>query len=79
MAQTYPMMIRGWMLRGLVFPLWIPFFLIAAPTAWLWYRDRRHPPGSCACCGYDLSGTPSGFCPECGAQKKADGASAPSA
>jgi len=25
-----------------------------------------HAPGSCAQCGYDLRGTPSGVCPECG-------------
>jgi predicted amidophosphoribosyltransferase len=63
-----------------VVPLWIPMLLVAIPTAWLWRRDRRHSPGCCPRCGYDLSGTPSGICPECGrAQKKADEARAPSA
>ena len=47
-------------------PLWIPFLMIAVPTAWLWYLDRRRPaPGKCRC-GYDLTGNTSGRCPECG-------------
>jgi hypothetical protein len=70
---------------GLCIPLWIPFLVLAAPTAWLWYRDRRHPPGCCVRCVYDLSGIDSGICPECGppatstAQAKAKEARASSA
>lgn len=48
------------------FPLWIPFVLIAVPTAFLWYGDRYIPPGHCQKCGYDLTGNTSGVCPECG-------------
>lgn len=48
----------------------IPFsFLLlvtAIPTAILYRRDRRHPPGHCQTCGYDLTGNESGICPECG-------------
>ena len=48
-------------------PLWIPFVLVAVPTAFLWWRDRhRIPPGRCQKCGYNLTGNVSGVCPECG-------------
>ena len=47
-------------------PLWLPFLAIAIPTAWLWRRDRRHLPGHCPKCGYDLTGNVTGKCSECG-------------
>ncbi len=50
----------------LAIPLWIPFLVTLIPTAFLWYRDRRHPPGHCQKCGYNLTGNESGRCPECG-------------
>ncbi len=46
-------------------PLWAPLLAIAIPTAWLWRRDRRHPPGHCQRCGYDLTGNVTGVCSEC--------------
>lgn len=53
---------------AIVLPLWIPFLLLAIPTAWLWRLDRRRPlPGHCGSCNYDLTGNTSGVCPECGA------------
>ena len=58
-------------------PLWIPFLLIALPTAWLWHRDRRRiRPGCCLRCGYDLTGNTSGVCPECGEKARPPAASA---
>ena len=48
-------------------PLWIPLVVIAIPTGFLWWRDRRRvPPDHCQKCGYDLTGNVSGVCPECG-------------
>ncbi len=47
-------------------PLWISLVCVLLPTGFLWYRDRRHPPGTCAKCGYDLTGNTTGLCPECG-------------
>jgi hypothetical protein len=40
-----------------------------AARAW---RRLRRSQGRCAACGYDLRGTPSGGCPECGAGPQAD-------
>ena len=53
--------------KKLILPCWIPFVVLAIPTALLWHRDRRaHPPGHCQTCGYHLTGNVSGRCPECG-------------
>jgi hypothetical protein len=55
--------------RFILVPVLAPFTLLALPTAWLFYRDRRSVrwsrEGRCVGCGYDLSGV-SGKCPECG-------------
>ena len=51
-------------------PLWVPFLLIALPTGFLFYSDRKqNRPGLCAVCRYDLRGLPETTmkCPECGA------------
>jgi len=48
-------------------PLWLVLALLACPTAWLWFGDRRRiPAGHCRRCGYDLTKNESGVCPECG-------------
>lgn len=52
--------------RRMDIPVWIIAMLVAVPSAWLWYRDRRRAPGLCIKCGYDLRGNASGVCPECG-------------
>lgn len=49
-------------------PLWIPFVLMAIPTGYLFWRDRRRPSHCCQSCGYDLTANVSGTCPECGEQ-----------
>ncbi len=55
---------RRWTHR-VTLPLWLPLVLIAIPTAFFWWRDRKPKPGHCPC-GYDLTGNVSGRCPECG-------------
>jgi hypothetical protein len=54
-------------------PFWIPSVIIGVPAAFLWYRDRRIPPGRCQRCGYNLTGNVSGRCPECGTAVKREG------
>ncbi len=63
--RTYPFA-AGPVRVAVVVPLWIPFLAIALPTYILWRRDRRHPPGHCQECGYDLTGNVTGVCSECG-------------
>jgi hypothetical protein len=56
-------------MRGLnlSFPLWTVPVLTAAPTVTLFLVSiRRRRVGACRSCGYDLRGTPTGVCPECG-------------
>jgi hypothetical protein len=50
-----------------IVPLWVPLIPLVAWTVWTWRRIRRHGPGTCHACGYDLTGNRSGRCPECGA------------
>ena len=50
----------------LVIPIWPFVLLIAAPTVYLWYTDRRAKPWQCPKCRYDLRGLEGGDCPECG-------------
>lgn len=67
-AETYlKLPISPIVQNGYIFiPLWLPLLLIAAPTAYLWYIDRRAKPWQCATCRYDLRGLDGGVCPECG-------------
>ncbi len=54
----------------ILIPLWFLFLIVALPTAYLFYRDRKRiPPGHCSTCGYDLTGAEHERCPECGAKK----------
>jgi hypothetical protein len=53
---------------GISIPLMFPALAAAGLAVWLWRTDRELWPGSCTQCGYDLSATASGACPECGAE-----------
>ncbi len=53
--------------RSCSVPLWLPFLIVALPTAFMFYRDRKRiPPGHCKTCGYNLTGAEHERCPECG-------------
>jgi hypothetical protein len=52
----------GW---GLCLPLWPPAIVLIAVGIVARPR-RRHRPGRCDTCGYDLAGLKDGVCPECG-------------
>ena len=57
---------RGQRVYAVRLPLWLPLLVVGLPTAFLWYRDRRrHPPGHCRKCGYNLTWNESGICSEC--------------
>ena len=66
-------------MRIVTIPLWLPIFLIALPTVYLWRTDRAKP-WQCAKCRYDLRGLAGGgegggeggVCPECGKPFAAD-------
>ena len=50
----------------LFIPFWIPLFIVAPSTAYLWWKERSPPPGLCRKCRYDLVGIAAAVCPECG-------------
>ena len=58
--------IERWGSHSFAVSLWWPFVLAAAATGVLRHLDRRRPPGACSACAYDLTGSTTGVCPECG-------------
>ena len=62
--SLFPVFFSGGV-NGFSLPLWIPFILTAMPTAWLFWRDRKPPPGHCQRCGYNLRALTLPRCPEC--------------
>ena len=69
-----PRIREHWRVTYRVVPLWLILAAVSAPTAFLWYRDRRQPKGHCPSCGYDLTGNVSGVCPECGTNARSENA-----
>ena len=52
---------------SLTFPLWILLFAVGVPTILAWRRERLlRRSDRCSHCGYNLTGTTTGTCPECG-------------
>jgi hypothetical protein len=54
---------------ALAFPHWSAAVVFAILPAAMYRPSRRHRPGLCRACGYDLTGNVSGVCPECGEAK----------
>ncbi len=56
------------LVADLYFPLWFLFLLLSLWPAIAIYHwiFRKHLVGFCSACNYDLRGSPSGVCPECG-------------
>lgn len=51
----------------LYIPLWFLLIIFVIPTMLMFWRARKRiPPGHCKKCGYNLTGSTSGMCPECG-------------
>jgi hypothetical protein len=69
--RTFTLAPRGgvtWSGRTIAFPCWLAAMIGGIWPAFAtvrWLRRRRRP-GRCRSCGYDLRGSPSGVCPECG-------------
>ncbi len=66
---------QGWTWHGtsITFPLWLPTLLFGTWPAIALTRHlkrRYFTTGICRKCGYDLRGSPSGICPECGRSSK---------
>ena len=72
LATIYPL--REYRSQWIVIPQWLTAIIASAPpavfvllAAWNWQKRRgRRLAGLCAACGYDLRGSDSGRCPECG-------------
>lgn len=58
----------------IIVPGWFPFVLLLIWPSIIAIRVLCKSPlkGHCPACGYDLRGTPSGVCPECGVNTKAE-------
>ena len=69
--------LRQYQSQWIVFPQWLPISLAGVPLAAFvllaaskWQkRRRRRLAGLCAACGYDLRGSDSARCPECGSPR----------
>lgn len=64
--------------RETVVPLWLPAGVAASVAYTASRRLRRHRPGHCTNCSYDLTGNRSGACPECGTTIASPGLRRPS-
>lgn len=65
--ELIPIMLPQTGKLGFWIPLSMPYLLLLFSATFLfWKPTKRHRPGFCSQCGYDLTGNKSGVCPECG-------------
>jgi hypothetical protein len=69
-SMWLPRVHRTWNITWFSMPLWIPFVVAIVPAILLRFRRRAVAVGCCRGCGYDLRGSPSGICPECGVRRE---------
>ncbi len=60
---------RMWSVQTTEFdvPLWLVLLIPLLPTSLSCFHHRRHTPGHCPACNYNLHANTTGVCPECGA------------
>jgi hypothetical protein len=64
----------GQAIKAITIPIWVLLVAVTLPTLYIWFRNRKHPSGTCPECGYSRTGLPADrACPECGCAASTNG------